>query len=82
MMLCAEHDLLRQEHQATVANFREAIQDLVGLVDNSAADLNLTSAHWRIRATRGACEIAQAALEHHREQHECQNSSSPLPKTR
>src|ERR1022692_2267908 len=35
--LDAERDLLRQEHQAAVQNFRAAIRDLVALVDNSAA---------------------------------------------
>ena len=51
-MRCAEHDSLRQEYQATVANFRAAIRDLVDLVDNSATDSDFTSAHWRIRAAR------------------------------
>jgi hypothetical protein len=72
-MLCAERDSLRQEHQATVRNFRASIRDLVILVDNSAldsaADFNLASI--RIRAARGVCEVAQAALEHHQAEHGC-----------
>ena len=74
MMLCAKHNSLQQEHQATVANYRAAIRYVVALVDNSAADPDFNLAHWRIRATRGACEIARATLEHHREEHGCQDS--------
>ena len=73
-MLCAEHASLREEHQAAILAFRAAIGDLVALVDNSGADPSFTLAHWRIRALGGACEMARAALEHHREEHGCQNS--------
>ena len=70
-MLCAEHDSLRQEHQAAVRKFRESIGDLVVLVDNSAADSDFNLAHRRIRAARRACEVARDALEHHQAEHGC-----------
>ena len=70
-MPCAERDLLRQEHQAAVHNFRAAIRDLVALVDNSAADSDFNLAHLRIRSARGAYELAQTALEHHQAVHGC-----------
>ena len=70
-MLCAEHDSLRQEHQAAVQNFRASIRDLVVLVDHSAADPDFKLAHRRIRAARGACEVARATLEHHQAEHGC-----------
>ena len=70
-MLCAERDSLWQGHHAAVQKFREAIRDLVVLVDNSAIDLNFNLVHRRIRATRRACEVAADALEHHREEHGC-----------
>jgi hypothetical protein len=70
-MLCAERDSLRQEHQSAVQNYREALRDLVILVDNSAADTDFNLAHWRIRAARGSCELTRATLEHHRAEHAC-----------
>ena len=72
-MLCAERDSLRQEHQATVQKFRASIHDLVVLVDNSAADgySDFNLAHIQTRAARGACEVAQATLEHHRAERLC-----------
>ena len=73
LMLCVERDSLRQEHRATVQKFRAAIRDLVVLVDNSslesAADFNL--AHLRVRAARGACELARATLGYHQTEHGC-----------
>jgi hypothetical protein len=72
-MLCIERDSLRQEHQATVQKYRASIRDLVVLVDNLAADSHsdFNLAHQRIRAARGACELALAAVEHHRAEHAC-----------
>ena len=70
-MLCAQHDSLRQEHQAAVQKFRESIRDLVVLVDNSATDSDFNLAHLRIRATRRDCEMARDALEHHQAEHGC-----------
>jgi hypothetical protein len=46
MMLCSDHDSLRQEHQAAVRDFRASIRDLVVLVDNSALRQNPTE--WLI----------------------------------
>ncbi len=72
-MLFVDRDPLREEHQATVQNFRTSIHDLLVLVDNSAldsaADFNL--APIRLRAARGVCEVAQAILEHHETEHGC-----------
>ncbi len=76
-MFCAENILLRQEHQAAILAFRVAIGDLVALVESSAADSDFTLAHRRIRATGGACEIALAAVEQHREDHGCEIQHSP-----
>ena len=70
-MLCAQHDSLRQEHQAAVHKFRESLRDLVVLVDNSAADSDFNLAHRRIRAARRACEVARDALEYHEAEHGC-----------
>jgi hypothetical protein len=70
-MPCAEHNLLRQEHQTAVQKFRAAIRDLVVLVDNSAADSDFNLAHLRIRAARGVCDAARATLEHHQAEHGC-----------
>jgi hypothetical protein len=70
-MLCAEHDSLRQKHQAAVHNFRASISDLVELVHNSAADSDFNLAHRRIRAARRSCEMARDAMEHHQEEHGC-----------
>jgi hypothetical protein len=59
-----EHDLLRQEHQATIQSFRASIHDLVILVDdNSATDSDFNLAHRRIIAARRACKMARGALE-------------------
>ena len=68
-MPCADLHSLRLEHRAAVQNFRASICDLVALVDNSAADLDL--AHLRIRAARGTCEVTRAALEHYRAELGC-----------
>jgi hypothetical protein len=70
-MLCAEHESLRQDFRVTVKTFRECIGELVVLVDSSATDSNFTLAHLRIRAARGACEVARAAMEHHQVEHGC-----------
>jgi hypothetical protein len=59
-----EHDSLRQHHQATVQNFRAAIDDLALLVNgNSATDSDFNLAHRRIRAARRACKVARDAME-------------------
>jgi hypothetical protein len=71
MMLCAEHDSLRQEHQAAIQKFRASIRDLVVLVDNTAAESDLNLAHRRIRADRRTCEMARDAMEHHQAEHGC-----------
>ena len=71
MMLCAEHDLLRLEHQAAIQNFRASIHDLVVLVDNTAAESDFNLAHRRIRAARRTCEMARDAMEHHQAEHGC-----------
>ncbi len=71
IILCAERDSLRQERWIAVRNFREAIHDLVVLIDNSAPDLAIDLAHLQVRAARGACEVARAALEHHQVEHGC-----------
>jgi hypothetical protein len=68
---CAEHDSLRQEHRAAVQNFRAAMGDLVALVENLATDSDFSLAHLRIRAARGACEVARATLELHQAEHGC-----------
>jgi hypothetical protein len=71
-MLCAERDSLRQERWIAVSNFREAIHDMVALLEASGTnDLDLDLAHFRVRAARGACEVARAALELHRAVHGC-----------
>jgi hypothetical protein len=70
-MPCEEHESLRREHQAAVKSFYAAIHNLVALVDNSAADSAFNLAHLRIRAERGACELARATLEHHQAEHGC-----------
>ena len=70
-MLCAQHDSLRQEHQAAVQKFRESLRDLVILVDNSAADSDFNLAHRRIRVARLAFEVARDALEDHQTEHRC-----------
>jgi hypothetical protein len=71
IILCAEHDSLRKEHRVAVHNFRAAISDLVVLVDHSAVDSDFNLAHLRIRAARGASEVARAAREHHKAEHGC-----------
>ena len=70
-MLRVKYDSLRQEHQAAVQTFRASILDLVILVDNSATDSDFNLAHLRIRAARGACEVARATIEHHQAEHGC-----------
>jgi hypothetical protein len=61
------HDSLRQEYQAAVQNFRASIDDLVVLVEKSAADSDVNLAHQRINAARRACEVARDSLENHEE---------------
>jgi hypothetical protein len=73
-MPCAEYAWLRQQNQVAILAFRTALEDLVVLINTSGADSDFTLVHWRIRATRNVCERAQAALEHHRQEHGCQNS--------
>ncbi len=70
-MPCAEYDRLYQAHRAMVQRFRESIRDLVALVDLSVGDSGFSVAHLRVRAARGACELARATLEHHKEEHGC-----------
>jgi hypothetical protein len=70
-MLCAEHDSLRQEHQAAVQHFHSSVRDLVVLVGNTAAELDFNLAHRRIRAARRSCEMARDAMEHHQAEHGC-----------
>jgi hypothetical protein len=70
-MLCAEHDSLQKEHQAAVQKFRASIRDLVVLVDHSAADADLDTAHRRIRGARHICEVARDAVEYHQTKHGC-----------
>ena len=70
-MLCSERDLLRLEHQVAFEIYRGAIRALVVLVDNSAAESDLKLAHLRIKAARGASEVARATLEHHLAEHGC-----------
>jgi hypothetical protein len=70
-MLCAERDLLGQEHRAAIQSLRVSIRDLVVLVDNSATDSDFNLAHLRIRATRRDCEMARDALEYHQAEHGC-----------
>jgi hypothetical protein len=69
--VCTERDSLRQEHWVAVQNFRAAIHDLVVLVDHSDSGSDFDLAHLRIRAARGACEVARATLEHHKVEHGC-----------
>lgn len=71
IILCAERDSLRQERWIAVQNFRVAIHDLVVLVEKSGTDSDFDLAHLRVRAARGACEIARAALELHQAEHGC-----------
>jgi len=71
-MLCDERDSLRQERWIAVSNFREAIHDMVALLEASGTpDSELDLAHLRVRTARGACEIARAALELHQGEHGC-----------
>lgn len=70
-MLCAQRDSLRQEHRASVQNFRTSVRDLVVLVDNSSADSDFNLAHRRIRAALRAFEVARDALEDHQAEHGC-----------
>ena len=70
--LCAERDSLRRERLIAVQNFRQAIHDMVTLLQASGAqDSELDLAHLRVRAARGACEVARAALELHQAEHGC-----------
>jgi hypothetical protein len=71
IILCAERDSLRQERWIAVRNFREAIHALVVLVEKSGTDSDFDLAHLQVRAARGACEIARAALELHQAEHGC-----------
>jgi hypothetical protein len=71
MMPCAERDSLRRKHQAAFQTYRASLLALVVLVDNSATDQEFNLAHLRIRATRGASEVARATLERHELEHGC-----------
>ena len=71
IMLCAELDSLRQKRCMAVQNFRAAIHDMIVLVEALGTDLDFDLAHLRVRAARGACEIARAALELHQAEHGC-----------
>ena len=70
-MPCAEGNTLWQEYRAAVHNAHAAIRELVALVDNSATNSDFNLAHLRIKAARGLCEVAQAAMEHHQGEHGC-----------
>jgi len=74
-MLWAEQHSFWQEHRAAVKNYIESIQHLVALVDQSAENPAFNRAHLRIKAARALCDVAQAALEHHEEEHRCQISN-------
>ena len=71
MVLCAEHDSLQRDLQATVQDYRASIRDLVVLVENSATDSDFNLAHRRIRGAHRTCEAARDALEHHMAEHGC-----------
>ena len=70
-MLCSERHSLRLEHQIAFEIYRGAIRALVVLVDDSAAGSDFNLAHLRIKAARGASDVARATLEHHQAEHEC-----------
>ena len=70
-MLCAERDSLQQEYRVAAQKYRESIHDLVVLVDHSGTNSDFNLAHLRIRAARGACEVARATIEHHQADHGC-----------
>jgi hypothetical protein len=70
-MLCAEYNAFWAERQAAVKNYVAAIRELVALVDHSATNPEFIRVHVRIKATRGLCDVAQAALEQHQEEHGC-----------
>jgi len=70
-MPCMDQNALWQEHRAAVQNYVAAIRALVALVDHSAENPAFNRAHLLIEATRGLCDAAQAALEHHEVEHGC-----------
>jgi hypothetical protein len=70
-MLCAEYNAFWHEHRAAVQNYVAAVRELVTLVHHSAAIPDFDRAHLKIKATRGLCDAAQAALEHHKAEHGC-----------
>jgi hypothetical protein len=70
-MLCAEQNAFWQEYRAAVRNYHAAIRELAVLVDDSAKNSDFNLAHIKIKAARGFCEVAQAALEHHEAEHRC-----------
>ena len=73
-MLCVERDSLRQEHQATVQNFRASLRDLVYLLTTQPQTQTQTQTSiWLIYESepRGVCEVAQATREHHQAEHVC-----------
>ena len=69
-MHSAEHASLERDYLATGRTLRASFRELAVLVDDSAADVAFTLAHWRKTAAWGAHEVARAALEHYREEHE------------
>ena len=70
-MLCVEYNAFWQEHRAAVKNYVAAIRELVVLVNQSSENPDFNRAHLRIKAARGLCDAAQAALEHHQAEHGC-----------
>ena len=70
-MLCAEQNAFWQDHRAAVKNYVAAVRELAVLVDHSATNPDFNRAHWRIKATHGLCDVAQATLEHHQAEHGC-----------
>jgi hypothetical protein len=72
IMLSTERDSLRHQRWIAVSNFRDAIHDMVALLEASGTpDSELDLAHLRIRTARGACEIARATLQRHQVEHGC-----------
>ena len=76
-MLCAERDAFWQGHRAAVKNYTAAVRELALLVDHTATNPDFNQAHWQIKATRGLCDVAQVALEHHQEEHGCGTCADP-----
>jgi len=70
-MPCVEQNAFWQAHREAVQNCVAAIHTLAALVDHSADDTALNRGHRLIKATRGLCDAAQVALEHHETEHGC-----------